>query len=168
MTLIDAEIRALVDFVDSTLEKKKQELSAKAGENVRQIIASAIAQRANPLASVKSSFLPLSDEMLNHLFLQVSNGVAGPLKKAVDLPLLQFVNTVDDVRRAVPSFSLDSSRLHELDRDNGLASLESNTQTVLATTAFEAVRLPSFGIFRSKASLQRLCEEKLFPLRNNF
>lgn len=164
MTLIDAEIRALVDFVDSTLETKKQELTAKAGESIRQIIASAITQRVKPLAAVKSSFGPLSDEMLNHLFLQVSNGVAGPLKKAVELPFSQFVKTVDEVRRAVPAFSLDQSSLRDVDRDNRLAAFATNVQTAHTTIAFDAVRLPAFGIFRSKASLQRQCEEKLLPL----
>jgi hypothetical protein len=164
MTLIDAEIRALVDFVDSTLEKKKQELSAKTYENVRQIIASAIAQRTRPLAAVKSSFGPLSDEMINHLFLQVSNSVAGPLKKAVGLPFSQFVKVLDEVRRAIPSFSLAPSSLREPDRDHGLAPFTTNVPAVQAVIAFDAVRLPGPGLFRSKVSLQRRCEEKLLPL----
>lgn len=163
LSLIDAEIRALVEYVDRMLAKKKQELGAKAGESLGQIIASAVAQRANPLAAVKSSFWPLADEMLNHLFLQVSNSVAGPLKKAVGLPFMQFVKVLEEVRRAVPSFSLDPSLLKELDRDTGLAVFAVNGQSGLAS-AFDAVHVPGFGLFRSKASVQSRCEEKLLPL----
>ena len=129
LSLIDAEIRALVEFVDKMLARKKQELTAKAGDTVRQIIASAVAQRANPLAAVKSSFWPLADEMLNHLFLQVSNSVAGPLKKAVDLPFSQFVKVVDKVRSAVPSFSFAESSLRAPDRDDGLADFATSART---------------------------------------
>jgi GTP-binding protein EngB required for normal cell division len=164
MSLIDAEIRALVDFVDKTLEKKKLELSAKAGESVRQIVASAIGLRANPLTAVKSSFGALSDEMLNHLFLQVYSSVAGPLKKAVELPFSQFVKTVEEVRRAVPSFSLEPSSLRELEKDIGIVPFTTNVKAVQAAAAFDAVRLPPFSAFRSKASVQRRCEEKLLPL----
>jgi GTPase SAR1 family protein len=164
LTLIDAEIRALVDFVDKMLENKKQELYAKAGENIRQIVASAMAQRANPLSAVKSSFGPLSDEMLNHLFLQVSNAVAGPLKKAVDLPVSQFVKAVEDVRRAVPAFSLTESSLKELDQEHGLAAFATNVQTSQTTFAFDTVRLKTPGLFRSRESVQRACVERLVPL----
>ncbi len=164
MSLIDAEIRALIDFVDKTLEKKKLELSAKAGESVRRIVASAIGLGANPLTAVKSSFGALSDEMLNHLFLQVTNRVAGPLKKAVELPFSQFVKTVEEVRRAVPSFSLEPSSLRELEKDIGIVPFTTNVKAVQAAAAFDAVRLPPFSAFRSKASVQRRCEEKLLPL----
>jgi GTP-binding protein EngB required for normal cell division len=165
LSLIDVELRALVDFVDTTLEKKKKELSAKANDGVRQIIASAVAMRANPLVAVKSSFWPLADEMLNHLFLQVASSVAGPLKKAVDLPFSQFVRTVDEVRRAVPSFSLSQESLKEPDRDAvGLAAFVTSVQNAGTATIFEALRLPAPGLFRSKASVQRRCEEKLLPL----
>jgi GTP-binding protein EngB required for normal cell division len=164
LSLIDAEIRALIEFVDKMLAKKKQELSEKAGDTVRQIIASAVAQRANPLAAVKSSFWPLAGEMINHLFLQVSNSVAGPLKKAVDLPFSQFVKVVDEVRRAVPSFSLAEASLRELDRDSSLADFATNVRTDQSAAAFDAVRVPGFGLFGSKASVQSRCEEKLLPL----
>jgi len=164
LSLIDAEIRALVEFVDKTLENKKQELYAKAGENLRQIIASALAQRVSPLSAVKSSFGPLSDEMLNHLFLQVSNAVAGPLKKAVDLPISQFIKTVEDVQHAVPSFSLSSASLKELSQELGLAAFATNVQSSQATTAFDSVRVKGRGLFRSREHLRRTCEEKLLPL----
>jgi hypothetical protein len=164
LSLIDIEIKALVAFVDKTLETKKQELCAKAGENVSQLIASAISQRANPVATVTSSYGPLADEMLNHLFLQVSNSVAGPLKKAVDLPVAQFVKTVDEVRHAVPTFDLPSSSLRERSQDSGLAAFSTNVQTIGQAATLGSVRLPGFGIFRSKSSRQRWCEEKMIPL----
>jgi len=162
ISLIDVEIRALVDFVDKTLDKKKQELIAKAQESIKKLIETAILQRQNPLLTIKSSYGPLSDEMINHLFLQITTNISQPLKKAVGLPASQFVKAVDEIRKTVPTFNLPTSSLRELNVDCTVPPY-STVQTAHQAASLEAIRLPSFGLFSSKETKRLKCEAKILP-----
>ncbi len=162
LSLIDVEIKALVDFVDKTLDKKKEELIAKAQDSIKKLIETAILQGQNPLSTIKSSYGPLLDEMINHLFLQVTTSISQPLKKAVSLPASQFLKSVDEIRKAVPSFAIVSSDLRELSVDCTVPPY-ATVQTAHQAAALEAIRMPSFGLFSSKETKRLKCEAKILP-----
>jgi GTP-binding protein EngB required for normal cell division len=102
LSLIDAELRALGEFVDKTLNAKKEELRSTAKVAVERLITGALSAGGNPQRTVESAFGPLADEMFGRLYEQVANAVSKPLSKAVELPRVQYIKVLHEARVAAP------------------------------------------------------------------
>jgi len=163
ISLIDVEFKALADHVDNLLETKKKELLEKAMETIRHLIASALRQHANPVVTIKAAFTALTEEMLDNLYIQLSIGIAKPLKRAIELPLAQFEKIRDEVKTAVPSVSFLPNELRELITENKLEKfvLQNGTEML---SVFNSVRLSFFDGLSSQDMRLRRFEEKLLPL----
>jgi GTP-binding protein EngB required for normal cell division len=163
VSIIDAEFKALSSHVDSLLETKKQELLEKATATIKQLIATALDQKASPLAAVKASFGPLSLEMINLLFLQISNGCVKPLKRAIDLPLSQFIKAIEEIQSRNISLVLLKDQLRELKSDNEIPLYNGNFSDE-SLRVFDTLKTGFLEGLSSKEIRRKRYEEQIIPL----
>jgi GTPase SAR1 family protein len=161
LALIDVETRALYEYLDKLLDRKKEDLLDKIKAAVVGFIDGGLSRRADPVAAVRTAFPPLSDEMFRHLYLQISHGLGRPFRKAIELPRAEFVKTVRDVKTAVPSVAVDFSETLEPSCD--LGPFPFSPEMVAPHDAFDAVRRPSFSLFMAAQEKRRRYEELLVP-----
>jgi GTPase SAR1 family protein len=162
LSLIEAEIKALSDYVDKTLNSKKEELHANTKSGVEKLVDAALGSRANPLATVKNAFGPLADEIIAHLFLQLATALSKPLKKAVELPYAEYIKTAEEVRTAVPSIALPHTAMKDLPVDTEMPRF-TPAGPADAPAAFGGVRPPSFTLFLGREAKRGRHVEALLP-----
>jgi GTP-binding protein EngB required for normal cell division len=163
LSLIDAEIKALNDYVDKTLYSKKEALRANTVAAIARLVDAALANRANPASTVRSAFGPLFDEMFGHVFLQVITALARPLRKAVDLPYAEFAKTAEEARRA---FGTEVIPHDEPDRTAMGTEIPNFTSArpEYTVSAFDTMRQPSVPLFCGKETKRGKYSEALLPV----